>query len=245
MLYPQGIQNYPAEFQKICVTNRALCKEDFLVRIEKIAKASPAGIILREKDLMEKEYRELAEQIMVICDKYQVPCILHSFVNVAIDLKAEAIHLPLPLLRKLRRQELLYSQEEVNNQEIANGWELSAGRGQAEFARDKINGYGWQTAFRQIGASCHSVEDAVEAQELGCTYITAGHIFATDCKKGVPPRGLEFLRSVCESVDIPVYAIGGVNEKNIDSVRSVGAHGACIMSGLMCCEDVSEYMDKL
>lgn len=67
--------------------------------------------------------------------------------------------------------------------------------------------------FDCIGASCHSPEDAGEAQNLGCTYITAGHVFVTDCKKGVPPRGIPFLKEVCEQVSIPVYAIGGINKK--------------------------------
>ena len=68
---------------------------------------------------------------------------------------------------------------------------------------------------------------------LGASYVTGGHIFATDCKKGVPPRGLDFLKAVCSSVNIPVYAIGGINGDNINSVLNAGASGACIMSGLM------------
>ena len=61
-----------------------------------------------------------------------------------------------------------------------------------------------------IGTSVHSVEEAIEAQNLGATYISAGHIFATDCKKGVPPRGLDFLKKVCQTATIPVYSIVGI-----------------------------------
>ena len=92
-----------------------------------------------------------------------------------------------------------------------------------------------KTKFRIIGSSCHSPEEAEEAESLGAAYITAGHVFATDCKKGLPPRGLDFLKAVCESVDIPVYAIGGISAENIDDVRKAGAAGGCIMSGLMSC----------
>lgn len=88
------------------------------------------------------------------------------------------------------------------------------------------------------------MEDALEAESLGCTYITAGHIFETDCKKGLPGRGLAFLRNVCVSVSIPVYAIGGIHDGNIAAVRGAGAKGACIMSGLMQCEDVKEYLRR-
>ena len=93
-----------------------------------------------------------------------------------------------------------------------------------------------------IGVSCHSVEDAVAAEERGCTYITAGHVFDTDCKKGLPGRGLEFLQKVCKSVSIPVYAIGGIGSENINAVRAAGAAGACVMSGTMVCTDVKKYL---
>lgn len=187
----------------LCVTNRVLCKEDFIVRIEKIASAHPSGIILREKDLSEKEYRNLAKTVLEICHKHGVPCILHSFTDVASELNCNALHLPLDILRTLS-------------------------------AEDK-------KMFKTLGASCHSADDAVEAQKLGCTYITAGHIFDTDCKKGVAGRGLGFLREICQSVNIPVYAIGGINSENISQVINAGASGACIMSGTMVCEDVQKY----
>ena len=87
--------------------------------------------------------------------------------------------------------------------------------------------------FDEIGASTHSVEEAVEAQKLGATYITAGHVFATDCKKGVPPRGTYFLRQVCESVKIPVYALGGICDENQQMCMDAGAAGVCRMSDFM------------
>ena len=98
--------------------------------------------------------------------------------------------------------------------------------------------------FRLIGASCHSVEDAVEAEKLGADYITAGHVFETDCKKGLPPRGLDFLHSVCESVKIPVYAIGGIAPENFGQVIEAGASGACVMSGFMKSAQPKELMSK-
>ena len=96
--------------------------------------------------------------------------------------------------------------------------------------------------FEIIGASCHSLEEAKEAERLGCTYITAGHIFLTDCKKGLPGRGLTFLQNICENVSIPVYAIGGISNENINDVRQTGAAGACIMSGFMKCNNIAEII---
>ena len=87
--------------------------------------------------------------------------------------------------------------------------------------------------------------DAAEAERLGCRYITLGHIFETDCKPGVPPRGLGLLREVCGSTQLPVLAIGGINVSNVGTVRAAGASGVCIMSGLMRCENVGEYLAAL
>ncbi|GAE02649.1 thiamine-phosphate pyrophosphorylase ThiE [Clostridium botulinum B str. Osaka05] len=98
--------------------------------------------------------------------------------------------------------------------------------------------------FNEIGISIHSVSEAIEAMNLGATYITAGHIFATDCKKGLPPRGLGFLSSVCSSVHIPVYAIGGISPANAEKAINAGAEGVCIMSGLMTCESSKLFISK-
>ena len=93
--------------------------------------------------------------------------------------------------------------------------------------------------FNVIGASIHTTTEAIEAQKLGATYITAGHIFDTNCKKDLPPRGLGFLADVCKSVSIPVYAIGGITKTNAPECIRSGASGVCIMSALMICEDPS------
>lgn len=191
----------------LCVTNRHLCGEDFLARIEKIASAQPKGIILREKDISADEYERLAVEVIQICNRYKTQCILHSFFGVALKLGHGAIHLPLHILKAM-------------------------GEGERKY-------------FKILGASCHSVEEAKEAEKLGCSYITAGHVFETDCKKGLKGRGLKFIEDVSSNVSIPVYAIGGITADNYASVRKAGAKGACVMSGVMACEDVIEYLEKL
>lgn len=98
--------------------------------------------------------------------------------------------------------------------------------------------------FSCMGASCHSVEEAVEAEKLGCTYLIAGHIFPTDCKKGLPPRGISFLRQVCQAVSIPVYGIGGITPERMKEVRKAGAAGGCVMSSIMQCEDAAGYLEE-
>ena len=89
----------------LCVTDRTLCPEHFLSQISRIAAAGPAGVILREKDLCESAYRALAAQVLSLCRQHQVPCILHTFPSAARALGATALHLPLPLLRAMPKEE--------------------------------------------------------------------------------------------------------------------------------------------
>lgn len=98
--------------------------------------------------------------------------------------------------------------------------------------------------FSIVGVSVHSLEEAKEAEALGADYVTAGHIFETDCKKGLKGRGLEFLSEVSKGVSIPVYAIGGINAENMESVKKAGADGVCIMSGFMKAPDFGESLYK-
>jgi thiamine-phosphate pyrophosphorylase len=99
--------------------------------------------------------------------------------------------------------------------------------------------------FELVGASAHSLEEALTAKKLGADYITASHIFATDCKKGLEPRGLDFLNDICKSVDIPVFALGGINADNISECIKNGAAGVCMMSEFMKCDDVNMFFDTL
>ncbi|MBS7008530.1 thiamine phosphate synthase [Anaerostipes sp.] len=87
--------------------------------------------------------------------------------------------------------------------------------------------------FSHVSTSVHAVEEAVEAEKMGADFVIAGHIFQTDCKKGVPPRGLSFLRETAEAVSVPVYGIGGITPHNIEEVLAAGAAGGCMMSGFM------------
>lgn len=182
-------------YRIMCFTNRKLCAENYFDRLSDIADSKIFATVLREKDLTEDEYYELAKKVKNIYEKAQKTLILHNFPLVAKELKIDAIHLPLSVLDNMTEEERKY--------------------------------------FKILGASCHSKEDAVKAEHYGCTYITAGHIYATDCKKGVEPRGLDFLREITQSVNIPVWAIGGITMNNIGEAVENGAFGGCIMSGLM------------
>lgn len=84
-----------------------------------------------------------------------------------------------------------------------------------------------------IGVSVHSRKEAEAAAARGADYLIYGHVFATDCKPGLPPRGLGALQEICRGVSIPVYAIGGIGPENAGLCRQAGAAGVCMMSGYM------------
>ncbi|MCB2293237.1 thiamine phosphate synthase [Clostridium algoriphilum] len=191
-------------YKMLAITNRHLCNNDFLAQIQDICTLNgkntvikSVSIVLREKDLSENDYKDLASKVLKICKKNDIECILHTYYKVASELNCKKIHLPLHVLK---------SKPDVCKE------------------------------FNEVGVSIHSVNEAIEAINLGATYIIAGHIFATDCKKDVPPRGLSFLSAVCSSVNIPVYAIGGILPANAQKAINAGADGICIMSGLMNCK---------
>ena len=192
-------------YKLLAITNRHLCNNDFLEQIQGICSLNKkntiiksVSIVLREKDLSENDYKDLATKVLKICKKNNTECILHTYYKVARELNCKKIHLPLHVLKS-----------------------------KPDLCKE----------FNEVGVSIHSVEEAREAINVGATYIIAGHIFATVCKKDIPPRGLSFLSSVCSAVNIPVYAIGGILPANAQKAINAGADGICIMSGLMTCKN--------
>lgn len=93
----------------------------------------------------------------------------------------------------------------------------------------------YRNKFQLIGASIHSMEEAQQAAVLGANYLTAGNIYVTSCKVGLPGRGLVWLSEICKEIKLPVYAIGGISlsGKQFDDLQKSGASGACIMSEFM------------
>ena len=87
--------------------------------------------------------------------------------------------------------------------------------------------------YKRIGVSIHSLDEAKEVENLGASYVIAGHIFETDCKKGLEPRGLKFVEDLSSALTIPIFAIGGIDEKNSQSVIDSGAFSVYMMSTLM------------
>ncbi len=89
----------------------------------------------------------------------------------------------------------------------------------------------------RIGKSVHSVMEAQEAETDGADYVLFGHIFSSNSKPGLLPKGIEALKDVVDAISIPVIAIGGITPQNAHEIRRAGAKGIAVMSGVLDAHD--------
>jgi len=83
-----------------------------------------------------------------------------------------------------------------------------------------------------VAASCHSLEEVAHAGRLGLDFIVVSPVRGTASHPGTPPIGLAGLRSLCEAAVMPAYALGGMQESDIESVWQCGAQGIAAIRGL-------------
>lgn len=89
-----------------------------------------------------------------------------------------------------------------------------------------------------IGVSVHSVEEALEAVKNGADCLGAGSVFSTSTKANVSSLSKETLRDICNAVDIPVVAIGGINKTNIAELSGTGISGVAVVSAIFAASDI-------
>ncbi len=89
-----------------------------------------------------------------------------------------------------------------------------------------------------IGVTARTVEQALAAQEAGADYLGSGAVFGTSTKKDAKPMDPAYFQQICESVSIPVVAIGGVTLDNIRELEGRKMSGFAIVSGIFAAEDI-------
>ena len=94
-----------------------------------------------------------------------------------------------------------------------------------------------------IGATARNVEEARRAELLGADYIGSGAIFGTSTKDNAKKLEMEELKKIVASVKIPVFAIGGININNVSSLKNIGLHGICAVSGILSEKDCKKAVD--
>ena len=195
--------------------------------------------IISNRKLCENE--NLEKQIEKIFSAYQRKIILENFEIVALTLREKDLYkneyLKLvekiyPICQKYRIDLILHQNYDLVLEDKYNieGIHLSYNTFKSlnKNIREELI-----KKYKKIGVSIHSINEAKEVEMLGANYVVAGHIFKTDCKKDLEPRGLKFIQELSLILTIPIFAIGGINEENSNLVLNSGAFGVCMMSSLM------------
>ena len=89
-----------------------------------------------------------------------------------------------------------------------------------------------------IGVSAHSVEEALLAQEHGADYLGVGAVFHTGTKSDATDLSRETLKAICDTVDIPVIAIGGISADNVLELSGNGLCGIAVISAIFAQKDI-------
>ena len=183
----------------------------------------------------------LKKQVEKIFSDYEKKIILKNFEITALTLREKDLdkskYLNLvkkiyPICQKYKINLILHQNYDLNLDEKYNIEGIHLSYNVFKSLEENIK-TGLIKKYKKIGVSIHSLEEAKEVEILGANYVVAGHIFKTDCKKGLEPRGLKFVENLSSVLNIPVFAIGGINERNSQSVINSGAFGLCMMSSLM------------
>ena len=99
---------------------------------------------------------------------------------------------------------------------------------------------------RLIGVSCHSLEEAIEAERGGADFVMLGPLFPTPSKAAYgPPIGMARLEEVRRRVRLPILGIGGITASNTASVMAAGADGAAVISAIMTADDPADAVASL
>lgn len=105
--------------------------------------------------------------------------------------------------------------------------DMEAGQVRRKIGPDKI-----------LGVSAQTVEQALKAQAAGADYLGVGAVFPTGTKDDADAVSLDTLKAICQAVDIPVVAIGGISAGNILELADCGLDGVAVVSALFAQPDV-------
>ncbi|HAQ40971.1 MAG TPA: thiamine phosphate synthase [Clostridiales bacterium] len=121
----------------------------------------------------------------------------------------------------------------------ADGAHIGQSDEEIRTAREKLG------SDKIIGMSAGTVEEAVKAEQNGVDYLGVGSIFNTSTKLDARTVSIETLKKICESVSIPVIAIGGISEDNIHELAGTGIVGISVISAIFAQDDIKDAASRL
>ena len=246
--------------QIIAITDSKICKGDLLERIELLAQSGVKAIILREKQLEASEYRALAEKSLAICARAGVACILHSFIEVARELKASALHCQssqIAHLPRLRQEfaTLGVSVHSVEEYKAAREWAdyVIVGHIFASSCKEGVEPKGLKLLESIIALAKDSVLGSHSPDWAYFRAITTDKVAPTlkyaqnKQSTTATPRILEEKQAECEKVDSSptlqgLYAIGGISLETLPALANMPISGVCMRQALMQTPNPQDYI---
>ncbi len=96
-----------------------------------------------------------------------------------------------------------------------------------------------------LGVSAQTVEQAIKAEKDGADYLGVGAVFTTGTKLDADDVSFDTLKAICETVNIPVVAIGGITKDNISKLAGSGIDGIAVVSAIYAAEDIKAAAKEL
>lgn len=96
-----------------------------------------------------------------------------------------------------------------------------------------------------IGVSAHNVEEAVRAEQGGANYLGVGAVHTTATKENTSAVSMEEMKKICQTVSIPVVAIGGIKKNNMNVLSGTGVDGIAVVSAIFAAKNIKEETKEL
>ena len=184
-------------------------------------------IQLRAKQSPLDEVRRLAEAILPVTQRAGIALVINDHLSLAQEVGAEFCHL---------------GQEDFFGTGYTHVSQLAAAIKPAEA---RASGRPAVTPKLGIGLSSAAPEQARRAVAAGADYLGVGPVFPTGTKPAAKPVTLEYVRWAAANLRVPWFAIGGITLANIDEVVAAGAQRICVVSAILCAEDLATACRKL
>jgi len=183
-------------------------RKTLMKQVEEAILGGATCVQLREKELEQELFLKEAMEMKALCERYGVPFFINDNVEIAIQCKADGIHVG-------------QSDMEAANVRALVGEDM------------------------MIGVSVNSVEQALAAVQAGADCLGVGAVFATSTKGDANHVSMETLRAICDAVDIPVVAIGGITKENLLQLKGTGVDGVALVSAIFSAEDIAAECREL
>ncbi|MBR6873904.1 MAG: thiamine phosphate synthase [Ruminococcus sp.] len=96
-----------------------------------------------------------------------------------------------------------------------------------------------------LGVSVHTVQEALEAVKAGADCLGVGAMFSTSTKADADVVAMKDLKDICDAVDVPVVAIGGLGKHNILQLAGTGVDGVALVSAIFSADDIESECREL